>query len=168
MKIGFIYSKTGAASATSGDSDVGCKARVGRENAAGGVNGRKIEVEYADDQTRPGTNTTAAQDLVQNKHVFMVYNDSALAFSRTSGRSTAAFRLLGAGYDGTYYGEPGNENIVSAFGNAAPVNGASYTSPRRSRRRRAPRRWRRSATASRTRRVRRPTPTPSTRFLRSA
>ena len=79
VKIGFIYSKTGAASATSGDSDVGCKARVGRENAAGGVNGRKIEVEYVDDQTSPGTNTTEAQDLVQNKHVFMVYNNSALA-----------------------------------------------------------------------------------------
>ena len=30
VTIGFIYSKTGAASATSGDSDVGCKARVGR------------------------------------------------------------------------------------------------------------------------------------------
>src|SRR6185312_14167730 len=50
VKIGFIYSKTGVASATSGDSDIGCKARVGRENAAGGVSGRKIDVSYVDDQ----------------------------------------------------------------------------------------------------------------------
>src|SRR5262245_981834 len=67
VKLGFIYSKTGVASATSGDSDVGCKARIGRENANGGVNGRKITVEYADDQSS-GANLTAAQDLVQNKH----------------------------------------------------------------------------------------------------
>ena len=39
--------------------------------------------------------------------------------------------MIGGGYDGTYYGEPGNENIISALGNAAPVNGVSYdTSPR--------------------------------------
>jgi ABC-type branched-subunit amino acid transport system substrate-binding protein len=127
VKIGFIYSKTGAASATSGDSDVGCKARLGRENAKGGVNGRKIEVEYVDDQTNPGTNTTGAQDLVQNKHVFMVYNNSALAQFTYKWQVESGVPSLGAGYDGTYYGEPGNENIISAFGNAAPVNGASYT-----------------------------------------
>ena len=64
---------------------------------------------------------------MQNKHVFMVVQQLRVRpSSRTSGRSRAAFRLLGAGYDGTYYGEPGNENIISAFGNAAPVNGASY------------------------------------------
>ena len=79
VKIGFIYSKTGVASATSGTSDIGCKARVGRENAAGGVNGRKIEVEYVDDQSS-GANKTAAQDLVQNQHVYMIVNDSAFAF----------------------------------------------------------------------------------------
>jgi branched-chain amino acid transport system substrate-binding protein len=51
VKVGFIHSKTGVASATWGDSDVGCKARVGRENANGGVNGRSLDVQYVDDQS---------------------------------------------------------------------------------------------------------------------
>jgi ABC-type branched-subunit amino acid transport system substrate-binding protein len=125
VKIGFIYSKTGVASATSGDSDVGCKARVGRENAAGGVNGRKIEVSYADDQSS-GANKTAAQDLVQNQHVFMIINDSAFAFLTYQFLLDSGVPLIGGGYDGTYYGSPGNEKIISGFGNAAPVTGVAY------------------------------------------
>ena len=35
VKIGFITSKSGPASSTSGNSDAGCKARVGRANATG-------------------------------------------------------------------------------------------------------------------------------------
>jgi len=124
VKLGFIYSKTGVASATSGDSDVGCKARVGRENASGGVNGRKIGVEYFDDQSS-GANLTGAQDLVQNKNVFMIVNDSAFAFLTYRWLLDHGVPLIGGGYDGTYYGTPGNENVISAFGNAAPVNGVS-------------------------------------------
>jgi branched-chain amino acid transport system substrate-binding protein len=124
VKIGFIYSKTGVASATSGKSDVGCKARVGRENANGGVNGRKIEVEYLDDQSS-GANLTGAQDLVQNKNVFMIVNDSAFAFLTWRWLLDNDIPLIGGGYDGTYYGLPGNENIISGFGNAAPVDGVS-------------------------------------------
>jgi ABC-type branched-subunit amino acid transport system substrate-binding protein len=125
VKIGFLYSKTGVASATSGDSDVGCKARVGRENAAGGVNGRKIDVSFVDDQSS-NANLTGAQDLVQNQHVFMVVNDSAFAFLTYHFLEDQGVPLIGGGYDGTYYGEPGNEGIISAFGNAAPVNGVAY------------------------------------------
>jgi branched-chain amino acid transport system substrate-binding protein len=124
VTIGFLYSKTGVASATSGDSDIGCKARVGRENAKGGVNGRKIEVEYVDDQSS-GANLTGAQELVQNKHVFMIVNDSAFAFLTYRWLLDHGVPLIGGGYDGTYYGTPGNEKIISAFGNAAPVNGVS-------------------------------------------
>jgi ABC-type branched-subunit amino acid transport system substrate-binding protein len=124
VKIGFIYSKTGVASATSGTSDIGCKARVARENAAGGVNGRKIEVEYADDQSS-GANKTAAQDLVQNQHVYMIVNDSAFAFLTYQFLLDSGTPLIGGGYDGTYYGTPGNESIISGLGNAAPVTGVT-------------------------------------------
>lgn len=125
VKIGFIYSKTGVASATSGLSDIGCKARVGRENAKGGVNGRKIEVLYVDDQSS-GANLTGAQDLVQNKKVFMIVNDSAFAFLTYRWLLDNDIPVIGGGYDGTYYGEPGNEKVVSAFGNSAPVVGVTY------------------------------------------
>ncbi len=125
VKVGFIYSKTGVASATSGDSDVGCKARTGRENANGGVNGRKIDVQYVDDESS-GANLTSAQNLVQNQHVFMVINDSAFAFLTYRWLLDHNVPLIGGGYDGTYYGAPGNEKVISAFGNAAPVEGVSY------------------------------------------
>ena len=125
VKVGFIYSKTGVASATSGDSDVGCKARVGRENANGGVGGRKLDVQYVDDQSS-GANLTSAQNLVQNQHVFMVINDSAFAFLTYRWLLDHNVPLIGGGFDGTYYGAPGNEKVISAFGNAAPVEGVSY------------------------------------------
>ena len=34
--------------------------------------------------------------------------------------------MVGGGYDGTYYGEKGNENILSALGNSAPFLGLAY------------------------------------------
>ena len=34
--------------------------------------------------------------------------------------------MIGGGYDGVYYGDPGNENIISALGNVVNVNGVSY------------------------------------------
>src|SRR3954463_9792406 len=79
IDIGYIFSKTGVAGSTFLNADKGCQARVDRQNAAGGVNGRKVNVEMADDQSG-GANKTAAQDLVQNKHVFMIVNNSSFAF----------------------------------------------------------------------------------------
>jgi len=124
VKVGFIFSKTGVASATSGTSDIGCKARVGRENANGGVNGRKINVQYADDQSS-AKNLTAAQDLVQNKKVYAIVNDSAFAFLTYRFLLDNNVPTIGGGYDGTYYGTPGNENIISGLGNQAPVTGVT-------------------------------------------
>jgi branched-chain amino acid transport system substrate-binding protein len=126
VKIGFISSKTGVAASTSGSSDLGCKARIGRENAAGGVNGRKIEVEYVDDQSS-NANLTQAQSLVQNEHVFMVINDSAFAFLTYRWLIDHDVPLIGGGFDGNYYGEPGNEKVINAFGNSPPISGIQTT-----------------------------------------
>jgi ABC-type branched-subunit amino acid transport system substrate-binding protein len=124
VKIGVISSKTGVASATTATSEIGCKARVARENANGGVNGRKIEVEYFDDQSS-GANLTGAQDLVQNKHVFMIVNNSAFAFLTYRWLLDNHIPVIGGGYDGTYYGTPGNEKVISGLGNQAPVTGVT-------------------------------------------
>jgi branched-chain amino acid transport system substrate-binding protein len=125
IKIGYITSITGVAASTTGDADKGCKARIGRENASGGVNGRKIEVEYVDDQSS-GANKTGAQDLVQNKHVFMIVNNSAFAFLTYQFLLDNDVPIIGGGYDGTYYGAPGNENVISMFGNVVNANGVAY------------------------------------------
>jgi branched-chain amino acid transport system substrate-binding protein len=126
IKIGFIYSKTGAAASTSGSSDIGCKARIGRENAAGGVNGRKLEVEFVDDASS-AANLTQAQSLVQNEDVYMVINDSAFAFLSYRWLLDHDVPLIGGGFDGNYYGAPGNEKVISAFGNSPPISGIATT-----------------------------------------
>jgi branched-chain amino acid transport system substrate-binding protein len=125
VTIGYITSKTGVAGSTFQNADAGCKARIARENSKGGVNGRKINVEYIDDQSG-GANLTGAQDLVQNKHVFMVVNNSPFAFLSYRFLLGANVPMIGGGYDGVYYGDPGNEKILSASGNVVNVNGVSY------------------------------------------
>ena len=127
VKIGFITSETGVAASTSGDSDLGCKARVGRENATGGVNGRKIDVEYLDDQSS-GTNLVQAQNLVQNEHVFMVINDSAFAFLTYRWLLDHDVPLIGGGFDGNYYGAPGQrEGDLRASGTRRRSSGIQTT-----------------------------------------
>ena len=125
VKIGFITSKSGPASSTSGNSDAGCKARVGRANATGGVNGRKVDVLYVDDQT--SANLQQAQQLVQNDHVYMVVNDSAIVFLSYRWLLDHDVPLIGGGFDGNYDGAPGNEKVISAFGNSPPVAGIQTT-----------------------------------------
>ena len=89
------------------------------------MNGRKINVEMVDDQSS-GANKTAAQDLVQNKHVFMVVNNSSFAFLTYKFLQDAGVPQVNGGYDGTYYGEPGNEDVISASGNVVSANGVMY------------------------------------------
>ena len=127
IKIGYIFSKTGLAGSTFLNADKGCQARIDRQNAAGGVNKRKIEVDMVDDQSS-AANKTAAQDLVQNKHVFMIVNNSSFPsyFGTYKYLQEAKVPQIGGGFDGTYYGEPGNEDILSALGNVVSANGVTY------------------------------------------
>src|SRR4051794_27572737 len=78
VKLGYIFSETGVASSSSQYSGKAFQARIDRQNADGGVNGRKIETEIVDDKS--SANLTAAKDLVENRHVFAVVNDSPLGF----------------------------------------------------------------------------------------
>ena len=79
VKLGFIWSGSGTAAPNFQDSDKACKARVDAQNAQGGVNGRKIQLETVDDMSS-GANLTGAQDLVQNRKVFAVVDNSSFAF----------------------------------------------------------------------------------------
>jgi branched-chain amino acid transport system substrate-binding protein len=120
ITIGYIYSGTGVAGSTSKNGGKGFQARVDRQNAQGGVNGRKIKAVVIDDQSS-GANLTAAQDLVQNRNAFMVVDDSAFAFLSYRYLLDNHVPMIGGGYDGDYYGKPGNESIFSALG--APFTG---------------------------------------------
>jgi branched-chain amino acid transport system substrate-binding protein len=125
VKFGFIYSGTGAASSTFQGSDKACQARVDRTNREGGVNGRKVQIEVIDDKSS-GANLTGAKDLVENRDVFGVINNSSFAFLSYRYLKDAGVPMIGGGFDGTYYGEKGNEDILSALGNSAPFSGLAY------------------------------------------
>jgi ABC-type branched-subunit amino acid transport system substrate-binding protein len=126
VKIGYIFSETGLAGSTFKNAGKAFQARIDRENASGGVNGRKIATEIVDDGGSVN-NLQASQDLVQNRNVFAVVNNSSFAFLAYRFLLEQGVPMLGGGFDGTYYGEPGNEDIVSMLGNVVSSQGVVYT-----------------------------------------
>jgi branched-chain amino acid transport system substrate-binding protein len=125
VTIGYISSQTGVAAATHKNAHKSCQARVDAQNAQGGVNGRKINLEVIDDQSS-GANLTAAQDLVQNRDAFAVIDNSAFAFLAQRFLKDAGVPMIGGGFDGSYYYNKGSENIISALGSGTPVPGLTY------------------------------------------
>ena len=119
VKLGFIWSGTGVAAPNFQDSADACKARVGAQNAKGGVNGRKISLETVDDKSS-GANLTGAKDLIENRHVYAVVNNSSFAFLSYRYIEGSGTPLIGGGFDGNYYSVKGNENIINAGGNGSP------------------------------------------------
>jgi ABC-type branched-subunit amino acid transport system substrate-binding protein len=125
VTLGFIGSQSGVAAPTQQDSDKACQARVDAENAKGGVNGRKINLEVVDDKSS-GANLTAAKDLVENRNAFAVVDNSAFAFLTYRYLKDAGVPMIGGGFDGSYYYDQGNENILSGLGGGTPVPGLTY------------------------------------------
>src|SRR5215213_2594321 len=117
VKVGFISSETGVAAANFVGADKACKARIAAENAKGGVNGREI------DDKSGGGNQTAAKDLVQNQNAFVVVNDSPFAFLTYRYLKEQGVPMIGGGFDGSYYYDPGNEILISSLGDGTPIPG---------------------------------------------
>jgi ABC-type branched-subunit amino acid transport system substrate-binding protein len=130
IKIGFVYTATGVAASISKTGLIGFQARIDRENAKGGVNGRKIEVVSRDDQSS-GANLTVTKDLIDNEKVFAVVNESPFAFLSYRFNLENGVPFIGAGTDGTYYLQPGNEDLMSSSGNAQPFGDTIYDTPAR-------------------------------------
>src|SRR5262249_32206742 len=88
----------------------------------GGVNGRKIQVEAVDDKSS-AANLTGAQDLVQNRDVFVVVDNSPFAFLTWRYLKGQGVPMIGGGDDGSHYYDAGNENIISSLGDGTPIPG---------------------------------------------
>jgi branched-chain amino acid transport system substrate-binding protein len=125
VKVGYIFSKGGVAGSTFQHAGDGFNARIKAENAKGGVNGRKIAVTTVDDSGQVN-NLAASKDLVENQKVFAVVNNSSFAFLAYRYLLENGVPMVGGGYDGNEYGQPGNEKLISILGNIAPVYGAQY------------------------------------------
>ena len=122
VKVGLIMSQTGALATTLANVDVGVKARFAVENAKGGVNGRKLTLVTADDQSSASTVLSSAQKLVQQDSVFAVTEESAVFAS--SYRYLQAQKvpvLSGRSIDGAEWGDPTISNMVEARGAISPT-----------------------------------------------
>ena len=117
IKFGYISPETGAAASISKNGIKGFEARIKAQNAKGGCDGRKITYVTRDDASGAG-NLTAAKDLVENEDVFAVVNQSPFAFLTFRYLLENGVPMVGAGSDGTYYMQKGNENILSSGGNS--------------------------------------------------
>ncbi len=126
IKVGYIYSKGGVAGSTFERAADGFNARIKAENAKGGVNGRTISPVIVDDSGSTN-NLQAAQGLVQNDGVFAVVNNSPFAFLAYRYLLDNNVPMVGGGFDGNEYGQPGNEDLISILGNISPVYGAQYS-----------------------------------------
>ena len=116
IKVGFIWSETGvAASAFTGAGSAFQARSTGRTPKA--VNA-KIETEIVDDQSS-GANLTAAEDLVQNRDVFTLVNDSSFGFLTWRYLVDAGVPYIGGGFDGDLLQPARHESIVSVLGNVS-------------------------------------------------
>jgi ABC-type branched-subunit amino acid transport system substrate-binding protein len=117
IKLGVLTSITGAASSSFTTVEQGVKARLGVENAAGGVNGHKLEYVMADDQsTGPGA-IAAAQKLIQQDKVYGILENSAFFSAAAATTTTAGIPVAGVSFDaGPEWFDKASTNIFDAYG----------------------------------------------------
>jgi branched-chain amino acid transport system substrate-binding protein len=119
IKIGFITSATGNAASTFATSDIGAEAYFDALNKAGGIDGRKVQLVTEDDTSTPAGDLTATQLLVQ-KGVFGIIDDTPYAFGGYKAATAAGIPVTGSGFDGPEWGIQPNTNMFSTGGGMDP------------------------------------------------
>src|SRR5882757_8695363 len=77
IKLGVLTSLTGSAASGFTTVEQGVKARLGLENASGGVNGHKLSYVMADDTSTGTGAVSAAKKLIQQDHVYGILENSS-------------------------------------------------------------------------------------------
>ena len=128
IKVGLITALTGVTSSNEADTPQGALARIDAQNAAGGVNGRQIQLVTVDDQSTTTGDLTAAQVLVQQKKVFAVIGYSSFLFASAKYLQQQGIPVTGTAFDGPEWGMEPYSNMFSANPPAStPFNGVRYT-----------------------------------------
>jgi branched-chain amino acid transport system substrate-binding protein len=117
IKLGVITSVTGAASSSFTTVENGVKARLGLENANGGVNGHKLEYVVADDQSAGPGAVAAAQKLIEQDKVYGIVENSAFFAAAAATTTNAGIPVTGVSFDaGPEWWDPKATNIFDAYG----------------------------------------------------
>jgi branched-chain amino acid transport system substrate-binding protein len=116
IKVGVINDTTGAAASGFQTTEVGIKAYFNAVNAAGGVNGQKIEYVMADSTSTPAGALNAAHKLVQTDHVFAILSTTSFFFGAQAYALKEGIPVIGQGFDGTEWADPKNTNMFATGG----------------------------------------------------
>ena len=73
FRIGVVYPKTGIFSQYGDFVEQGLGVAVKQVNAAGGINGRKVELIFRDDASNPGRTLLAAKELLSSQKIDLLY-----------------------------------------------------------------------------------------------
>lgn len=111
IKIGLVLPLTGVAASSWVGGQYGALARIDAQNAAGGVNGHKLQLIVKDDASSPTENTTVSQDLVETDGVFGVINFSPFTFAAAPYLHSAGVPVTGYAIDGPEWGEQPYTNM---------------------------------------------------------
>lgn len=95
VKLGLIYPNTGTSASLFEPYRAGLDARLGVENAKGGVNGRQIVYDWQDDATDLETNLAAAESLVDQDHVFGIMESTSVATGSAAWLHTRQIPVVG-------------------------------------------------------------------------
>jgi branched-chain amino acid transport system substrate-binding protein len=123
--IGYISNLTGVASSTFTDGAGGAQAIIDQTNAAGGINGHKLELVVKDDQSNPTLDATASQELV-SAGATVIIEYSAFGFTGAPYFQKAGIPVVGSGFDGPEWLEAPYTNMFSWAAPSASVNGTDY------------------------------------------
>ena len=110
LKIALVASLTGEDAALNADSPKGFTARVDAQNAAGGINGHKIDPIIIDDQTSPTQVVVAVQQAISDGVVGIVSN-TPLMFEAAKYAQQAGIPVTGGSFDGSEWGTQPNTNM---------------------------------------------------------
>jgi branched-chain amino acid transport system substrate-binding protein len=111
ISIGYITSLTGLASSTFADGAAGAMARIDQQNAAGGVDGRKLKLVVKDDASSLTTDATAASELAGS--TFGVVDFSAFTFAGAPALQKAGVPVTGDEFDGPEWGQQPYTNMFT-------------------------------------------------------
>jgi branched-chain amino acid transport system substrate-binding protein len=99
VNVGAIADISGLYASATGPFADGVEARIDYQNAQGGVNGRKINLSVADDQSTTTGNLAASQQLVEARHVVGIISGSS--FTAGGGSYLKSVGLPVVGYAST-------------------------------------------------------------------
>ncbi len=117
IKLGVLTSLTGVASSSFTTVEQGVKARIGLQNAQGGVDGHKLEYVTADDTSSGPGAVSGAQQLIEQDHVYGIMENSSFFSAAAATTAKAGIPVTGVSFDGgPEWFDKSYTNLFDAYG----------------------------------------------------